>query len=328
MLIIDRDTVNRLLDMGRLIDALAPAMADLSAGRVSMAPRNIVHIAAEEAILGAMPAFVPATGTLSAKLVTVFPGNATRGLESHHAIIAVFDAATGEPAALLDGTHITAARTAAGSALATRLLANPDAAVAAILGTGVQARFHALALPHVRGLGEIRIAGRDAAKALALAQRLGGEIDVPVVAAASFEDAVRGADIVCATTHADAPVLRRDWLAPGAHVNSVGVNPRGPEIDAATVAAARVFVESRAAALAPAPSGANDLLLPIRDGVITADHIRGEVGELVSGKVTGRTSYEDITLYKSVGVAVQDAAAAHMVLEAARARGLGTTVDL
>lgn len=328
MLIIDRKTVEQVLDMAELIDRLGPAMGALSAGEVSMAPRNVVSIPEHDAILGGMPAYAPAIGTLSAKLVTVFPGNASKGLDSHHAVIVVFDAEDGQPAALMDGGYVTAARTAAGSALATRLLANEDASVLAILGTGVQARFHALALRHVRGFSEIRIAGRDGDKAKALAASLSGEIDMPVRAAASFEEATRDADVVCLTTHAREPVVRRDWLKAGAHVTSVGVNPHGPETDAQTVIDARVYVETREAALAPAPSGANDLLWPIRDGLITADHIKGEIGELVAGTARGRTSPMDLTFYKSVGVALQDAVAANMVLEAVKERSLGQHIAI
>ena len=326
MLVLDRESVTKVLDLAGLIDRLGPAMAELSAGQVSMAPRALVSVPGRDAFLGAMPAFAPSIETLAAKLVTVFPHNTERGIESHHAVIVVFDPADGRPAALLDGTHITAARTAAGSALATRLLARDDASVLAILGTGVQARFHALAIPLVRAIRDIRIAGRSHEKARALAQSLAGETGIPVGAASSFEDAVRGADIVCATTHSSEPVLEWDWLAPGAHVNSVGVNPAGREIGEDTVANAYVAVESRDAVLAA--SGANEILWPIRDGRIDADHIMAEIGELVSGAAQGRTSPDEVTLYKSVGVAVQDAVAARMVLDAARAQGLGVEIDL
>lgn len=327
-MVIGREIVSRVLDMGHLIDRLAPAMAGLSAGDVATAPRGIVGVADRQAILAGMPVYVAASKTLAAKLVTVFPHNSELGIESHHAVILVFSATDGRPLALLDGTHITAARTAAGSALATRLLAREDARVAAIVGTGVQARFHALALVHVRRLDEIRLCGRDGAKVRALAARLADEVPVPLRACGSVEAALDGADIVCATTHAQAPVLRHRWLAPGCHVNSVGVNPDGCELDADTVAAARVYVESREAALAPAPSGANDLLWPIRDGRITADHILGEIGEVIAGSRPGRVAPEDLTLYKSVGVAVQDAVAAKMVLDAAAAQNLGAQITL
>jgi ornithine cyclodeaminase len=174
----------------------------------------------------------------------------------------------------------------------------------------------------------MRLAGRDAAKVARLAGELKEELAVEVERAASYEAALAGADVVCATTHSPEPIVRRAWLSPGVHVNAVGYNVEGREVDAETVADARVFVESRASALAPPPAGANDLLWPIRDGVITAEHVRGEIGELVTARVPGRTSPDQITLYKSVGVAVQDAAAAALVLEAAATQGGGIQVEL
>jgi alanine dehydrogenase len=261
-----------------------------------------------------MPGYTPSAGALASKLVTLFPGNAGTALPTHQAVIVVFEANNGTPAALLDGTAITAIRTGAGSGLATRLLARENAATLAILGTGVQARSHARAVARVRAFEELRVAGRDRAKAEALADELVGELDLEVSAAASFEEACDGADVVCATTHALEPVVRRGWLARGTHVTSVGYNVEGREVDDATVVNALVVVESRAAALAPLPAGSNDLLQPIERGLIDADHVRAEVGELLDGQRPGRTSAEQITLYKSVGVAVQDGVAAAMVL--------------
>ena len=332
MLILTEHEVRDLLDLDELVDALASAMADLSAGDASVPPRVAAIVERRGGILGAMPGYLPSSNTLAAKLVSVFPRNAERGLHTHNAVIVVFDAETGTPAALMDGTYITAVRTAAGSALATRLLTREDASSLAILGTGVQARTHARALCRVRPITEVRVAGRDARKAEALAEELRRDF-APwftgrIAAAPSFEAAIHGADIVSATTHSPEPVTRREWLSPGTHVNSVGVNQQGPEIDAATVADAVVVVESRASALAPFPAGAADLLHPIRDGVITGDHVHAEVGELVLGTKPGRTSEFQITLYKSVGVAVQDAAAAALVLRAAQQRGVGVDIEL
>jgi ornithine cyclodeaminase len=243
-------------------------------------------------------------------------------------VIVVFDADTGEPAALLDGTAITAARTGACSALSARLLAREDAAVLAVLGTGVQARSHARAMCRVRPIREIRVAGRDQAKAAALAGELSGSLGILVRAVPSYEAALDGADIACATTHATDPVIRHGWLVPGVHVTSVGYNAAGREVDDATVAAALVCVESRRAALAPYPAGTNDLLWPIRLGVITAEHVHAELGELIAGTKEGRTSDSQITLYKSVGVAVQDAAAAALVIAAARRAGVGQEIEV
>jgi ornithine cyclodeaminase len=301
------------------------ALADLSAGRASMPTRIAALVAERDALLAAMPAYLPSAGALTTKLVSLFPRNTDR--PTHQAVIVAFDPLTGTPAAFMDGEAITAARTAAGSALATDLLARKDAATLAVLGAGVQARAHLRALTRVRRFREIVIGARDTAKAAALAREIATETGLPV-RAASFADAIRAADVVCACTHSAEPVVRREWLRPGAHVNSVGYNTAGREVDGETVAAALVVIESRAAALAPPPGGSNDLLWPIRDGLIDAKHIHAELGEVVSGARPGRADDAQLTLYKSVGVAVEDAAAAALVLRLARERGVGRTIEI
>src|SRR5690349_3504683 len=296
MLILSRSEVEELLDLDALLDALAAAHAELSAGQASLVPR-MGAFAGETGILGAMPAYAPSSG-LGCKLVTLFPGNRDR--PTHQAMIALFEPGTGTPAALMDGTYITAMRTAAAAALATRLLARPDARVLAILGTGVQSRSAQEMFPRPRDFAEVRVAGR-------------GE----------FEEAVRGADVVHATTASPEPVVRLDWLGPGTHVSSVGSTLEGgSELDPAIVAGADlVVVEQRDSAFAPLPAGAPELEPRGRDGVV-------ELGEILAGTAEGRTSPEQITLYKSVGVAVQDLAAAALVLGAARERGVGQEIEL
>jgi ornithine cyclodeaminase len=328
MLIIGRDDVRALLDLDALIEALAAAMADLSAGRASVPARVAAFVDEHEGFLAAMPGYVPSLGALTTKLVTLFPLNDAASVPTHQAVIVAFDPESGSPVALIDGTEITAVRTGAGSALSARLLARDDASVLAILGTGVQARAHARALPRVRPIREIRVAGRSVEKAEAVARELREELDVEVHATASYEEASRGADVVCATTPAHDPIVRREWLSPGVHVTSVGFNPGGREVDDETIAGALVCVESRSAVLAPPPAGSSDLLEPIRTGVITEADIHAEVGELLLGSRSGRTSPEQITLYKSVGVAVQDAAAAALVLAAAREQHAGREIAL
>lgn len=324
MLVLSRVEVERLLDPDRLIEALAAAMADLSAGRASV-PNRVAAEVADAGALFAMPAFLPSAGALTTKLVSLFPGNTDR--PTHQAVIVCFDPGNGTPVALLDGTAITELRTAGCSALATRLLARGDARVLAVLGTGAQARAHGRLVPRVRTFERVLVAGRDRGKAEALAGELGRQLGLPTQAA-TFEEAVRAADVVCACTHSPDPVVRRAWLRPGTHVTSVGFNTAGREVDAETVRDAVVVVESRTAALAPPPAGANDLLWPIREGVIGPDHVHAELGELVAGTRPGRTSPEQITLYKSVGVAVEDAAAAALALAEARRAGKGAELDL
>ena len=328
MLLLSRFEVEELLDLDELIDAVAGAMADLSSGRASVPHRVAALVDEHDGLLAAMPGYTPSARALVTKVMSLFPRNAGSALPTHQGVIAVFDPDDGRPLALLDANAITALRTGAGSALATRLLAREDSATLAILGTGVQARAHARIVARVRDFEELRVAGRSHAKADALAGELAGELDLPVRVAAGWEQACDGADVICATAHALEPVVRREWLALGAHVTSVGYNPEGREVDDATVVDALVVVESRAAALAPFPSGSNDLLQPIGRGLISPDHIHAEIGELVDGSRHGRGSPEQITLYKSVGVAVQDGAAAALVLRAARERGAGRDVDL
>lgn len=315
MIVLSEAEVRELLDLDELVDALAAAHSDLSAGEASMPPRIAAMVPERQGLLGVMPAFLPSAG-LACKLVTLFPQNTDR--HTHQAAIMVFDPDNGTPLALMDGTYITATRTAAGSALATRLLAREDAEVLALLGTGVQAHSHARALPRVRKFTEIRIAGRDRAKAEALAEEIGPHAR----AVSSYEEAIRDADVVAATTHTTDPIVRREWLSPGVHVNSVGLNPSGREVDERTVADALLVVESRESALAPPPAGAPELV-----GVSPAD-VHAELGELVAGTKPGRGSEDEITLYKSVGVAVQDVAAAALVLAAAKGRSVGRAIEL
>ena len=294
MLVLTRADVEELLDLDALLAALAQAHAALSAGEASLPPR--VAAFSQAGLLGAMPGYLPSAG-LGAKLVTLFPANRAP-LPTHQAAIVLFDSDTGIVTALMDGTYITAMRTAAAAALAARLLARPDARVLAILGTGVQSRAAQEMFPRALPFEEVRVAGR-------------GE----------QEEAVRGADVVHAATHAAEPIVLRDWVAAGTHVSSVGYNAPGSELDPELVAAATAFVESRDSAFAPAPAGAPELA-----GLDPASV--AELGEVVAGTRPGRTSAEEITLYKSVGVAVQDLAAAALVLAAARERGAGTEVEL
>jgi alanine dehydrogenase len=302
MLVLSQDEVRRLLDLDALVDALADAFAEVSAGAVSVPPR-VAAFVPEKGMLAAMPGY--AAGVLETKLVAVFPEHEP----SHQALIALFDPETGTPLAVMDGTHITATRTAAASALSTRLLAREDARVLAILGTGVQARSHLEAVSHVRDFDDVRVAGRSRERAAALG------IDV----ADSFEAAVREADVVCACTDASSPIVRRSWLASGTHVTSVGASQGGPELDDGTVRADVLAVESRVA-FEPYPAGAHELQGLDPDAAV-------ELGELVAGSRAGRTSNEQITVYKSMGHAAEDAAAARLVYERARAERVGTEVD-
>jgi alanine dehydrogenase len=294
MLVLSQEEVARLLDIDELLDALERAFVELSAGRASVPPR--IAAFSEKGLLGAMPGYVD--GVLAAKLVTLFPDHEP----SHQALIAVFDAETGEPSAVMDGTHITAMRTGGGSAVSTRALAREDAKVLAILGAGVQGRSHLDAVGRVRDFEEVRIASRNPEHTRAFAAESGA------TAFETFEEAVRGADVVCACTSSAEPILRREWLDPGMHLTSVGSSMEGPELDRETVTAGLLVIESRVA-FQPPPAGSHEL-----EGLKPSDAV--ELGEVLSGAHPGRTSDEQITVYKSMGHAVEDAVAAALVLRA------------
>jgi ornithine cyclodeaminase len=328
MLILTARETASVLDLDELRRAVAAAMVDVSEGRASMPARIGAQVAEHDGLLAAMPAYLPSVDGLAAKLVTVFPRNAGTARATHQAVVVVFDAATGQPSALVDGTSITAARTAAGSAISTERLARDGARVLTILGTGVQAHAHALAVSRVRNFDEVRIWGRNRVRARELAGALASEMQLRVEPEGDLASACTGADVVCATTHAAEPVVLRQLLEPGTHVTSVGYNVAGREVDSQTVVDALVVVESRDAVLAVPPAGATDLRIPIEEGLITPAHIHAELGELVAGRRDGRTSDEQITLYKSVGVAAQDVAAAALVLASARSRGIGVEIDM
>ena len=284
MLLLTRSDVRALLDPGRLIDAVADAFVELSAGRASVPARGAATVPGAGVML-AMPGHLP--GVLAAKLVTLFPG----ADPAHEALIAVFDERDGSPLAVMDGTEITAARTAAASAVATRALAREDAQVLAIVGTSVQGRAHAEYLPHVRAFGDIRLVGR------------GDDV----------EAAVRTADVVCLCTDSAEPVIAPEWVKPGAHVNSVGYHPPGGELPPELARAARLVVES-SAAFDPPPAGAAEI-----QGLTGV-----ELGEILPG---GRWR-DELTVYKSMGHAAEDLAAARLVYAAALASGRGTAIDL
>lgn len=291
ILVLDETAVQQRLHYQDLIPAIAQALAALSSGRVVQPVRTVLPVAPHHGFFAVMPAYA---GALGAKLVTFYPQNV--GVHTHHAVIVMLKPETGEPLAVLDGRLITEMRTAAASAVATQHLARADASVLAILGSGVQAKSHLAALRHVRPFKDVRVwSPRHAAE---FAQRHG------VKAAATAADAVRGADVVVVAANATTPVLQGRWLAPGTHVNAIGATrPDWRELDDDVVKTARVFVDSREAALRESGD------------VIAAKREVTEIGAVVAGVDPGRRNVEEITLFKSVGVAVEDVAAAALVLE-------------
>ena len=295
-----------------MLDALESAFIDYSAGRASVPPRLAAR--AESGLLGAMPGYLPGVA-LEAKLVTVFPSNHDRGIPSHQGLIVLFDEDDGSPLAVMDGMHITAMRTAGGAAVSVRALAAKNASVLAILGAGTQGHSHLATIPLTRDFTEIRIASRNQEHADDLAKS-----DDRVRVFDSFEEAVRGADVISCCTDAREPIVRYDWIKPGAHVTAVG-GTFGPELDPETIERCRVFVEWRGAAENPPPAGAHEL-----QGV--APESLTEIGEVLSGARPGRQSDDEITVYKSTGIAIEDAAAARIVYDRALKEGIGQKVNI
>lgn len=311
--------VRQLLKMPQLIDTMEAALRAFSDGAVHQPVRTVLRVGTDIAFFGLMPAFRVEPPALGTKLVTVTPRNAERGLPTHLATILLMDPATGELLAVLDGRYITEARTAAVSAAATRALARQDASVLAILGSGVQAHSHLEALPLVRPLREVRVWSPTLQHRARFAEEHHRAASV-VIAVDSPEDAVRGADLIVAVTAASEPVLRSEWVADGAHICAIGAcRPDMREMDTALVQRARVYVDSRPGALAEA----GDLLIPIGERAYAADRIAGEIGELFGGRIGGRGSDREVTLFKSVGMAIEDVAAADMVYRRAAEVGLG-----
>ena len=295
-MILDEDAVRGLLRMDDLIPAMARALADLSSGKAVQPVRSVLPVAEHQGFFGVMPAY---NGALGAKIVTFYPNN--KGIHTHHGIILLFRPETGEPLATIDGRLITEMRTAAVSAVATKLLARPNSSVLAILGAGVQARSHLEALRLVREFREVRIWSPRNAKAFA--ETYG------VSASGSAEEAVRGADVIVAVTSSMTPVIFGKWLSPGAHINAVGANrPSWRELDDDTLALSKIYVESRESAMVESGD------------VIAAGNIFAEIGEVEAGTRPGRESDDEITLFKSLGCAVEDIAAADLVYQNALQR--------
>ncbi len=320
MLLLSETDVRHLLSMDDLIQAMEVALAEFSSGHTQQPLRTVLEVGPGHAFFGVMPAFMPATGALGTKLVTVFGSNAALGLPSHLATILLMDSTTGELLSVMDGRYITEARTAAVSAVSARLLAREDAGVMAILGSGVQARSHLRAFSHVRALRDVRVWSPSEIHRREFADQMHREIAVPISPVATVKDAVDGADLVVLATATREPILRSDWIADGTHIAAVGAcRPDQREIETGLMKRARVFVDSRTGALAEA----GDLVLPIREGAFDASHIAGELGELAAGTVAGRRSPGEVTLFKSLGMAVEDVAAAYLAYQRATERGLG-----
>lgn len=326
ILVISHADVVELLPMAACIDVMAEALRTTSRGDAVLPLRSMVWKPDRSGLLGLMPGFLGAPASLGLKVVSIFPGNHGTGYDSHQGVVMLFDLTHGTPLAVIDASSITAIRTAAVSGAATRALARDDAGDLAILGSGVQAATHLAAMRAVRPLRRIRVWSRNTrhAERLAASQpALPTEVSIEVMA--SPRAAVEGADLVCTTTASPTPILEGAWLAPGAHVNAVGACFAATrELDTAAVARARLIVDRRESALAES----GDFLFARADGAISDDHIAGELGEVFLGNLVGRRTADEVTLFKSLGIAIEDLAAAHYIYAQAVTTGRGVSAPL
>lgn len=325
MLVLSEKEVRRLIDIEELIDALERAHVQFSTGKAVMPVRQVVPLPEIKGRITSMPAYLGEDHALGMKVVTFFQGNANTNLPAILATIQLYSAATGKLAAIMDGTYITAIRTACASAVATKVLANSKTPVLGVLGAGVQADSHIRALCKVRGIKSIKVYSPSGKSGRKLKEELEPEIKIRIEPVKSAEEVVRDADLLVTATTAKEPILNFAWIKPGAHINAVGSHrPDLREIDAATMKRAKVFVDSRAAIMAEC----GDVLLAIKEGAITESHASAEIGEVLAGKKSGRTKPEEITLYKSVGIAIQDVAAAQLVYRKALEEKAGVRVEI
>jgi ornithine cyclodeaminase len=325
--ILDAADVRRALPMPAAIEGMKAAFAQLSTGRSITPLRSHIEVQSSGGVTLIMPAYLPADDALAVKIVSVFPQNAARQEPTIHAAVLALDPVNGRPVALLEGGTLTAIRTGAGSGAATDLLARRSAEVAAIIGSGVQARTQLEAVCCVRDIREVWVYSPNLVHAAAFASEMAGRTPIPATihVTASAEEAVSRADVICTATTSLRPVFPYHALQTGAHVNAVGsFTPQMHELDEETIRASLVVVDSREAAL----EEAGELISALQSGVIGPEHIYAELGEIVAGKKPGRQSDDQITLFKSVGVAVQDAAAASIALQNAARDELGVVVSL
>ena len=327
LVVLDRHDVSRLLPMHECVDVMAGALASVARGNAILPLRPMIRLPDSPNIFALMPAYLGEPKSVGVKVLTVFPVNHGTPIDAHQGAVLLFEADHGRLLAILDATTVTAIRTAAVSALATRLLARDDAEELAILGAGTQGRMHLEAMTVVRPVRHVRVWSRTTEHARALARLAREKFDLSAEVCSTPAHAVDSASIVCTTTAAATPVLEGTWLRPGAHVNAVGACiPTTRELDTEAVRRARLYVDRRESALAEP----GDILVPLREGAIGTDHIVAEIGELLieGGERFRRRNEDEVTLFKSLGLAVEDLAAAHHVYRKAQATGAGTWIAL
>jgi alanine dehydrogenase len=325
MLVLSESQVQSLVDLDELIAALEQAHIQYSTGKAVMPLRLVVPLPQIQGRITSMPGYLNEDKALGMKVVTYFQDNPKRNLPAILATIMLFSSETGKMIAAMDGAYITAIRTACASALATKVLANVDTPVLGILGAGVQARAHILAIARVRQLRLIKLYSPSSKSALRIKAELEEQCGVPIDVVYSAQDAVSDSDLLVTVTTAKEPIVKADWFKPGAHINAVGSHrPDLREIDGATLKRAKVVVDSREAIMAEC----GDILLALKENSISETDVHGEIGEVLAGKKAGRTNVSEITLYKSVGIAVQDVATAQLVYRRALEQNIGANVEI
>ncbi len=324
VLFVNQEEVPRYLPMAECMDAMTGVLETLARGEAILPLRSILWLPERVGGLGLMPAALLPDRVVGLKAITFFPGNEGTELDTHQGAVLLFEAERGRLLAILDATSITAIRTAAVSGVATKALALEDAGDLAIIGSGVQARTHLEAMRAARRLRRVRVASKDLERAKAFAARESGKLGIPIEPVESVREAVAGADIICTVTSSREPVVLGEWISPGAHVNAVGSSvPFARELDTAAVVRSRLYVDRRESAL----NEAGDFLIPKREGAVSDDHIVGEIGEVLTGRVAGRRSPDEVTLFKSLGLAVEDVASARHIYEKAQTSGIGRFLE-
>jgi ornithine cyclodeaminase len=325
ILILEAEQIKQLLPMTECIELMADALSALTRGEVYQPLRTMIRPPNARGLLGLMSAYRGGErGALGLKAICVFPDNPAQGKDAHQGAVVLFSTETGELLALMNASEITAIRTAAVTAVATRLLAREDAHELGIIGASVQARTHLDALACVRSIKRARISARNFRNAERFAREMQPSVSFPIEPVETNEAAVRDADLIVTATSSTEPVLERGWISPGAHVNAIGTHSAGArEVDSATMAAARIFVDRRESAL----NEAGDYLIAAKEGVVGPENIVAEIGELLLGTKSGRASATEITLFKSLGLAIEDVASAEYLYRKAQKQNAGTWVD-
>ncbi len=316
-LFINKEKIASLLPMNECIEVMEKMFRSLAAGECLQPLRNIMRLPDGNGVLGMMPGHASTLGVMGIKVITVFHANSEVGLPSHQGIVMLFDAKHGEPLMLFDALEITAIRTAAASAVATKLLSGKEASVLAIIGSGEQAKRHIEAMLLVRKIKQINIWSRKEENAKKLAERVTGQYHIAVNVFTNVRDAVEHADIICTVTASKEPVIKGDWIAPGTHINAVGSStPMARELDTMAIAKSKLFTDRYESIF----NEAGDFLTPKKEGVIDDEHVKAEIGEVLSGTIKGRENNKEITVFKSLGIAAEDIFSAFHIYEKIRAK--------